>query len=405
MATILEESIASLLSPLPSPKRVAVAVSGGADSMALAWALSQWATSKGVALWGVTVDHRMRPESASEARFVGKILGEWGVPHTTLPLREGLVPLTQERARLARYDHLARFCHAQHIPVLCLGHHQSDQLETWLMRLRAGSGLRGLGGMAEETRLFGVRVVRPFLKVSPQFLRHVLTAHGIPWVEDPSNQLLKYQRVRVRNMLADFSQNQHHFWTQQIHHLTQKRSVGEKRGRGWLARHIQIQPPDGVVLDGKAWRDLGSDDQQGILSILLEAVGGRKRHPPPAPLVARLGAALLSPSFGRLTGGGCLITRKAQHLLFQREWQRIQSLPVPLGSLDMLWDGRFYLKFYEPSGPGLWIRPWGEGSTPRPSGLSPSAPRLEKHQGEAGDALEQMALEQALWLGEGLWSP
>jgi tRNA(Ile)-lysidine synthase len=186
---------------LAGEKFLAVAVSGGGDSMALAALLSGWCAARGISLLALTVDHGLRPESGKEARQVAKWVKAFGLKHRILNW-EGEKPKTriQEKAREARYDLMAQACRKAKITYLFLAHHGDDQMETFLFRLAKGSGLDGLSGMSALQHMedFGIVLARPLLQVTHADLIATCEAHNIPWAEDPSNQKPEYARVRLR---------------------------------------------------------------------------------------------------------------------------------------------------------------------------------------------------------------
>ncbi|KJB89963.1 tRNA lysidine(34) synthetase TilS, partial [Skermanella aerolata] len=184
----------------PSP-RVAVGVSGGADSMALCLLLKSWTEDRSGSLLALTVDHGLRQNAADEAIQVGSWLKARDVAHDILRW-DGVKPLSgiQSAARDARYRLLTERCHAEGILHLALAHHREDQAETVLLRFAHGSGIDGLGGMAAVRETGSVRLLRPLLPVSRDRLRTYLTETCQSWVEDPSNQSPAYARVRLRGM-------------------------------------------------------------------------------------------------------------------------------------------------------------------------------------------------------------
>src|SRR3989338_5949539 len=184
-------------------KRIAVAVSGGGDSMALAILLSDWVKENGIKLHAITVDHDLRPESAMEAKTVAKILKPLGITHKILKW-EGTKPKTkiQEAARDARYRLMSDYCLQKKIPYLCVAHHGQDQMETILFRMAKGTGLDGMAGMRPVNILDnGLTLLRPFLPISHQDLLETLKSRKIDWIEDPSNANDRYARVRIRNTI------------------------------------------------------------------------------------------------------------------------------------------------------------------------------------------------------------
>jgi tRNA(Ile)-lysidine synthase len=183
-------------------KGVALAVSGGSDSTALMVLFADWLRQHGAdpaAHAVLTVDHRLRPESAAEAETVARLAARLGFPHTTLAW-EGPKPQTglQAAAREARYRLIGDHLRARATPALLTAHTLDDQAETLLMRLARGSGLDGLAGIAPAARLGSLLLLRPLLDTPKARLRATLEARRIPWIEDPSNQSPVFERTRLR---------------------------------------------------------------------------------------------------------------------------------------------------------------------------------------------------------------
>ena len=197
---------------------VVLAVSGGADSLAMLHLCLDWRRDYAVrdhqkrghakrdqtvspcTFSVVTVDHGLRPESAAEAASVADLCAALSVQHTTLHWNEskpahGL----QAAARQARYAIIARHLHEQGHTAVATAHTADDQAETVLMRLARGSGVDGLAAMLPMSRLpSDAALLRPLLGQRKSSLIAYLTKHGYPWCEDPSNQVDSYERVRVR---------------------------------------------------------------------------------------------------------------------------------------------------------------------------------------------------------------
>jgi len=188
----------------PQAGTLAVAVSGGADSMALCLLAHDWAMSNGVQLSALTVDHGLRTGSDGEAAQVGAWLCKRGINHRILTWKHNakISSRVQERARNARYALMRGWCLDHGVNRLLVAHHLEDQAETVLMRLKKGSGLLGLAAMAPARDLDGVRVLRPLLSVPKARLRATLIGAGQSWIEDPSNENPLYERVRTRQLLA-----------------------------------------------------------------------------------------------------------------------------------------------------------------------------------------------------------
>ena len=161
--------------PFEAQPTIAVATSGGPDSLALCLLLNQWIIQKNGKLVALTVDHHLRSDSTAEAKQVNQWLTSCGIEHHTLSWNdEKPTADVQNKARMARHQHLEKWCETHHILHLFFAHHQEDQEETILQRLLHASGPIGLQGMQACTyRSFG-RLLRPLLSFSKQQLINFL---------------------------------------------------------------------------------------------------------------------------------------------------------------------------------------------------------------------------------------
>jgi tRNA(Ile)-lysidine synthase len=189
----------ALLAPVP---HAALAVSGGPDSVALMLLAARWreAREDGPKLSVVTVDHGLRSGAREEAEQVARMASSLGLPHAILMWEKAELPLAslQAKARTARYDLMVAYCHAHGIPALVTAHTQDDQAETFLMRLKRGSGLDGLAAIPERGAWAGISIIRPLLDVPKARLIATLDAAGLPYVIDPSNADPRFERARMR---------------------------------------------------------------------------------------------------------------------------------------------------------------------------------------------------------------
>ena len=184
------------------PQRIAVAVSGGADSLALAFMAKEQLSVFGYEIVALTVNHNLRPTSGDEANYVAQLMRQAGIEHHILEWREEKLNTgIEEAARQARYSLLFDWCGQHDVKVLMTAHHINDQAETFLIRLQRGSGLEGLCCMREVSIRGGLFVVRPLLYTNPEIMKTYLTQRGIRWVEDESNSDKRYLRNRIRAFL------------------------------------------------------------------------------------------------------------------------------------------------------------------------------------------------------------
>ena len=180
---------------------IGLAVSGGSDSLALLVLTVDWAKKCGRSVFVVTLDHGLREEAASEAEGVAEICAALGVSHDTLRWDGHHKGNTQDAARRVRQRLIGDWAKTHDLVAVATGHTRDDQAETFLLRLKRGSGVDGLSGMARCIEKDGVLWVRPLLHKRRDALRATLKDRGVAWFDDPSNGDNRYDRVKVRKAL------------------------------------------------------------------------------------------------------------------------------------------------------------------------------------------------------------
>lgn len=196
------EHIATLHAEILSASDVAIALSGGSDSMALAHALSTWCASHNIRLHILHVDHALRATSSTEAKQVKSWVSKFYYHQFRILKWQHKQPITsklQEQARAKRYELLANYCQKQKIKYLFIAHHQDDQAETVLFRLSKSSGIDGLSAMQPiQDYNKHLSLVRPLLNMTHDDLISYCRSHQLSWIEDPSNQSERFARIRLR---------------------------------------------------------------------------------------------------------------------------------------------------------------------------------------------------------------
>ncbi|MGA3005892.1 MAG: tRNA lysidine(34) synthetase TilS [Acetobacteraceae bacterium] len=322
------------LGPFEPRPRLAVAVSGGADSMALALLILAWASPRQAEVLTLTVDHGLRPESSAEADLTLRRLAALGLRGRKLHIPDlARGPGLAERARNARYDVLLQECVAEGIPHLLIGHHRGDQAETVMMRVLSGSASRGLAGMPALVETRHVRLVRPLLDVAPGRLREFLTVRAVAWVEDPSNNDPAALRARLRRGRADAAGTDGGTLaiTQAARAAGIRRAAQDLAIAQTLAERATIQPEGYAVLTP------GPIDPESLAALLRTIAGAS--HAPPIDRVAVLARSLRPATLGGVRivpagrlGAGWLLTREP----------RAMQGPVQVRR-GAVWDGRFRL--------------------------------------------------------------
>jgi tRNA(Ile)-lysidine synthase len=351
-------ALMALLGPFERNPCLAVAVSGGADSLALCLLADAWARERDGSIVALTVDHGLRAEAAGEAARVGRWLALRGIRHHVLTWRPpaGLRNI-QAAARAARYELLFAWCAASGCLHLLTAHHREDQAETLLLRLARGSGLDGLAGMAPSRETPACRLLRPLLPVPRARLVASLRQAGQGWIEDPSNRDHVYARVRLRagaGLLAREGLSPARL-AATARHLGRARAALEDSVTRRLAEAVRLHPAGFAVLAADRLAAAPSEIALRGLARLAATIGGAD-HPPRLERLERLLAALCDGLAAGRTLAGCrfLPWRGPGSVLVCREAGAAPTQALIPG-LAFRWDGRFEVALAADAPQGMTI--------------------------------------------------
>lgn len=340
-----------------SAPKIAVAVSGGSDSMALCHLLSHWVKERGGILYALTVHHHLREEATTECEHVAHWMTEWNIPHTTLDWNhDTIISNLQAHARENRYRLLREWCTQHGILHLALGHHQEDQAETFTMRLERGSGLFGLSAMPITRYDHDVRLIRPLLMIPKISLQDYLKEHHIPWLEDPSNHQSIFTRVRHRKEALNIP---NHRLAATANHLM--------RARDWMTEElaqaayesITLYPWGMAKLKRNIFNSLHPELAMRLLASLLQTIGGQKVTARYEKL-ASLYTDILKRKSGKKTLAHTILHCKQDSILLHKEAQHVEQEPIALDAGESIyWDQRFDCRLSTTySGPKVEIVPF-----------------------------------------------
>lgn len=304
--------------PFESRPELAVAVSGGRDSLSLALLAHEWTGGLGGRIVALIVDHGLRSEAAGEAAATASLLRGCGIECLVLHWT-GAKPVAglQEAARAARYRLLRDVCRERGILHLLVAHHADDQAETIAMRAARASGPDGLAGMAALVEWPEVRLLRPLLSVPRARLSATLVARGVAWIDDPSNIDPRFERARLRLAGA-----------------VEAASPGADRVRVGREVHaarvgaalLESREEGSVAIDRTAFDRLPPDTRARLMSRVVQALGGG-HHPPRRDrldrALVRMGAAANRGKSGRgedFTLSGCRFALRQAAGSRQLEW-------------------------------------------------------------------------------------
>lgn len=362
-----------LFAPLSPYQIVLVAVSGGPDSTALLLLLHDWAQRcPGVALQAASVDHGLRPQSGDEADHVAQLCHRLGIVHTTLRWK-GDKPQTgvMAAARAARYrllaDHAKTFtaAHACDRVAILTAHTQDDQAETFVMRLTRGAGVRGLSAMGPRRALAttpSIDLVRPLLGVPKARLIATLKRYDVDVVCDPTNVDEKFERTRVRNVLASLADVG---VTAAAIARSAVRCGDADDAVAWATRQLlvnaRVRTTAGVVtsLDTETVRQAPVLLRQRALVVLMALHGGDSSAPD-LDDVERLARRLDRLEPLQATLGGVRFDERGLQLRVGREQGRIDDRAKGISAnARIVWDERFIISRSGPDDRDVRVLPLG----------------------------------------------
>lgn len=328
-----EAAARQFLERLKRPSRLLVAYSGGGDSTGLLVALSALLPSfPGVFLNAATVDHGLRSGSAEEAVQAGELCAALGVPHRVLTWA-GAKPRTgiQAAAREARYRLLTEHALREGIDFILTGHNLDDQRETFAMRKARDPD--AVGGISEAVLVErSVWVVRPFLNVGRDDIRQYLRQKGIGWIEDPSNDNVAFERVRVRKGLTDAAGDED---------LDDAPAPDFDQAAERIRQCMVLHPGLVVEVDLTCLR---VDDPAGRIALLsVAALLGGRGHLAGKETAARIIEFLNGADHGRFAAERVVFDRRGDTLFIGREARGLSTLAIAPGR-TAVWDNRFHVE-------------------------------------------------------------
>lgn len=378
----------------PLSGKIALAISGGPDSMALAFCAKRWARRDIIAF---IVNHDLRAEAMAEAVQVRAGLVQMGIPADILHWEhEPIAARLHEQARDARYRLLTEACRQHSADDLLIAHHRDDQAETILMRLAKGSGVDGLAGMKALTMRDGIRFLRPFLSVPKERLIATCESNGVPFVVDASNGQERFARGRLRKIMPLLA----------AEGLTVESLVGlgaraaeaknalEHYTKSFLEHGVQSEIGGSVRVSRAALREVPRAIGLRALAACLRYIHETGHPPEYASLSSLFDAVIVGEDEVARTFYGCIASITPNQITLLREpAAAVERLPFNAGE-TVLWDKRWLVTAEnKQNAPPLTIRALGNPPHELIDCLAPAL-RRQIPQGRIRASLP------ALWKGE-----
>ncbi len=301
-------------------KSFLVAVSGGPDSLALVALTKAYSYYKKSKFYYVLIDHKIRANSTQEALKVKKILKKEKINLKIFLNKKKIIKNIQAEARNTRYEMLINFCKKKKIKTLLTGHNLEDQVETFLIRLSRGSGLRGLSAMKSLSKLdSNVRLFRPLLDIKKQFLTKITKKIFGTYFKDPSNKNLKYMRTKVRNLKTPLEKSGIKY--EKIFKSIQNLSSSKMTLDIYLSKVFKTlikKTKKGISVNFEKYQDLSNDIK---IALINESIKRLKKnyYDLRSKKVENLIKNINKRDFKQSTLGGCIFFKKGENLCLKTE--------------------------------------------------------------------------------------
>jgi|TARA_B110000881_G_C18554235_1_gene505897 tRNA(Ile)-lysidine synthase len=301
-------------------ENITIGVSGGPDSLALASLVKMFQNEKKIKVFFVLIDHGIRKNSSTEAIQVKKLLKKHDIDITILKNKEKIKSNIQSRARDVRYKLLTNFSKKNKVKYILTAHHSDDQVETFLIRLSRGSGVRGLSAMKLSTRLENkIYLVRPLLDQNKDELIYIAKKIFKKVFKDPSNKNKKYLRTRVRYLKNILEKNGIHYdqILKSIKNLASTRDTLDAYIGKIYKTNVKNKKKEIIV----NFKNISIESVEIQIKILSEAIRNfsKSYYPPRSKKILNLIEVFSTYEKKKLTLAGCLLEKSGPYISIKKE--------------------------------------------------------------------------------------
>ena len=337
-----QKNINSLINNIEFPtKSIALAVSGGSDSLALLMLAHRWATDHQFSLVVMSVDHHLREKSKVENDYVCTLSEQLKCKHYLLHFdHQNNFSNLQARAREARYQFMTDLCIKLDILTLLTAHHLDDYIENYYMSLEKKSSLFGLS-QCNINWFNNVRIARPLFNIPKRQLVEYLVKKDVKWFEDESNLSDKYRRNVIRKtltMVDDDSKNQIILQISAINQIVEE--ILKPEFIACTAESVKIYEFGFATINLLKFAEFASEIQLQTLSFVLIMISGKNRGSRSESLNLIMNLLQQKKNFIK-TLHGCMVKKIQDNLIIHREFGRKVPVNILLDDNKLKWDDRF----------------------------------------------------------------
>jgi len=329
---------------------IAIAVSGGVDSLVLMYLASESKVINNKDVFILTINHGLRPESKTECDFVEGLAKELGFKVKILEW-EGKKPSKslQEKARNERYNLLLNFCRENSINNLFLAHHLDDQIENFLFRMFRGSGIKGLTSFSNRSERDGILLIRPLIDIPKSELIAFAKKRKIRWIEDPSNQNKKFERIKLRKILSliydqGFDKK---VFLKSIKKLKLANKALDKTTKEFVSKYVLVNKNISVFINQEFFLEAPKEIQLRVIENSIRIFSGERFYSPSySKMMNLINWIRKSSNISAKTLGGTIFRRRNKGIILYKEVKKLNEIkPIKLSkNTYKSWDNRFLIK-------------------------------------------------------------
>ena len=301
-------------------KKFVVAVSGGPDSLALAALSKAYTYCYKSKFYYVLINHNIRRNSLQEAKKVKNLLQKKQINLKIISNKKKIEKNIQGEARNIRYELLSNFCLKNNIRSLITAHNLEDQVETFLIRLSRGSGLRGLSAMRPKSKISSkIDLYRPLLDTKKEFLIKISKKTFGNFIKDPSNKNLKYLRTKVRSLKKPLEKSgvEYEQIFKSIRNLSDSRDSLDDFLKKEFSKIIKKKDSE-ILINLKKFKKHNNEIKMAIINASIKKLK-KNYYDPRAKKVINLIRTIDKKGFKKSTLGGCIFFKKGINLCLKKE--------------------------------------------------------------------------------------
>tara|TARA_B100001063_G_scaffold165247_1_gene154170 strand:- start:1215 stop:2234 length:1020 start_codon:yes stop_codon:yes gene_type:complete len=305
---------------LINKKKYVVAVSGGPDSLALVALTMAYTFHRKTKFYYVLIDHNIRKNSNKEAQQVKKLLKKKNISLKIFANKKKINKNLQAEARNIRYEILTNYCKKRSAKILITAHNLEDQVETFLIRLSRGSGLKGLTSMKSLSKINSqVSLSRPLLDIKKQFLIKISKIVFGKYFRDPSNKNVKYLRTKIRNLKKPLEKSGIKY--EQIFRSIQNLSLSKITLDGYqnkICKELIKKKNKVILINFNRYKKLGNETKMTVINESIKHLR-KNYYDLRSQKVNNLIKNLNKDNFKKHTLGGCIFFKKGDNLCLKVE--------------------------------------------------------------------------------------